>query len=234
MKKHILIIILASLTSYCGAQDTYNWRASIDAGVSFTELDADVSKIQGSSYLVKPGITSSVNIEYNVYDNLVVGTGIRFTQRNYKFERTRAYAFHTNYTNNFVDIPFTVGYYLFHNPYKEKGFWTKVQTGIIFEYFTRMHTKGSYANKITPDEDNPDYTDWENTYDFSSNDNHLRRSLWAAETGIQIGYSFGKIDVFIGYDYQYGLSHIYKEQWHGNSKERRNSSVVRIGAAYKF
>lgn len=232
-------IIIAFLSISCiphgaMAQETYHWRASIDAGVSLTELNADVNKTQGSSYKVKTGIASGVNIEYNVFDNLVVASGIRYTQRNYKFERTRAYAFHTNYTNSFVDIPLTVGYYLFHNPYKEKGFWTKVQAGIIYEYFTRMHTKGSYADKISPDENNPTYTDWESTYDFGNNDNHLRRSLWTAEVGIQAGYSFGKIDAFAGYDYQYGMSHIYKEQWYNNSKERRNSSVIRIGAAYKF
>ena len=72
------------------------------------------------------------------------------------------------------------------------------------------------------------------TYDFKKNENHLRRSLFGGEAGIKIGYSFGKIDGSIGYNFQYGFSHIYEEKARTSKTARRNSSVITAGIAYKL
>ena len=45
-----------------------------------------------------------------------------------------------------MDIPLNVGLYLFNNPHKENGIWLKVQGGVFYEYFTKMHRKGEYPS----------------------------------------------------------------------------------------
>ena len=78
------------------------------------------------------------------------------------------------------------------------------------------------------------YIRYNTTYDFRKNENHLRRSLFGGEAGIKIGYSFGKIDASVGYQFQYGFSHIYQEKASTSKTARRNSSLITASAAYKF
>lgn len=78
------------------------------------------------------------------------------------------------------------------------------------------------------------YIRYNTTYDFRKNENHLRRSLFGGEAGIKIGYSFGKIDASVGYQFQYGFSHIYQEKASTSKTARRNSNLITASAAYKF
>lgn len=243
MKNVFIAIALASCSMTAqaqeqqgsGLQDSHKWKVEAETGVSLSVLDTDVSGLSNTAYKVKPGFTIGVAAEYNAVDNLAVGIGLRFVQRNYLYQCLGIDAWETRYTNNFVSVPLTVGYYLLHNPYKEKGLWLKPQVGVYYEYFTSMHTKGTYPMNIMEGYgDDMIRIDYESTYDFSANENHLRRSLFGGEVGIQVGYSFGCIDAFASYRYQYGFTHIYKEKSRTSKTARRNSSIITVGASYKF
>lgn len=235
MRKLLFICLFLSTALHISAQESKNWRIEVEAGVSCSVLDADVSNLQASSYKVRPGIVIGASAERLLVEGLSVGVGIRFAQRNYLFEKTKQNAWNTLYTNNFIDIPLTVGYYLIHNPYKEKGIWLKPQVGVYYEYFTGMHTSGSYpiyvmqgANEV------PTYLRYKSSYDFSANDNHLRRSLFGGKASIKMGYSLKSIDIFVGYSYHYGFSHIYQDKATTTKTTRRNSMTMTAGVAYKF
>lgn len=174
-------------------------------------------------------------LEYNIVDQLAVGAGIRFVQRDYLYQNLGGDSWNTRYNNNFISIPLHVGYYLLHNPYHEKGLWIKPQVGVYYEYFTSMHTKGMYPMNIMEGyKGDGTYIRYNTTYDFKKNENHLRRSLFGGEAGIKIGYSFGKIDASVGYQFQYGFSHIYQDKASTSKTARRNSSVITAGIAYKL
>lgn len=235
MRRIVSVFLLLSLAVLVRAQEPHKWKLGVEAGVVCSVLDADMSNLQGSSYKVRPGVVAGLGVEYNVYDNLAVGTGVSFIQRDYLFQKTRNGGRYTRYNNNLINIPLTIGYYLFHNPYTEKGFWAKVQGGVFYEYLAGLHTSGRYPVYVQAEisGDTP-YMKYSSSYDFSSNDNHLRRSLWGAHGGVQVGYSFRRFDVLVSYAYHYGFSHIYQEKAHGAKTTRRNSSVITVGAAYKF
>lgn len=170
-----------------------------------------------------------------IVDQLAVGTGIRFVQRDYLYQNLGGDSWNTRYNNNFISIPLHVGYYLLHNPYHEKGLWIKPQVGVYYEYFTSMHTKGMYPMNIMEGyKGEGTYIRYNTTYDFRKNENHLRRSLFGGEAGIKVGYSFGKIDASVGYQFQYGFSHIYQEKASTSKTARRNSNLITASAAYKF
>lgn len=236
MNKSLLFSLMLLLPLESVAQMEYKWKVEAEAGVSCSVLDVDVSNVLGSSYKVRPGFISGVGIEYNVFDRMAVATGLRFVQRNYLFQKTGEEGRNTRYGNNFLSVPLTVGYYLFHNPYREKGFFAKVQAGVFYDYFVSMHTTGYYPVYVQEGTgaSSAAYVKYSTTYDFGANDNHLRRSLWGAEGGVRVGYSFQHIDLFASYNYHYGFSHIYQEKSHGAKTTRRCSSVITVGAACKF
>lgn len=134
-----------------------------------------------------------------------------------------------------MDIPLNVGLYLFNNPHKENGIWLKVQGGVFYEYFTKMHRKGEYPIFAQLQEDGSYIKAQVNeTYDFKRNENNLKRNLFGIEGTGEVGYSFNRIDVFASYTYQYGLTDIYKAKTSSNRKSRRISNIISLGVAYKF
>ena len=81
-----------------------------------------------------------------------------------------------------MDIPLNVGLYLFNNPHKENGIWLKVQGGVFYEYFTKMHRKGEYPIFAQLQEDGSYIKAQVNeTYDFKRNENNLKRNLFGIE-----------------------------------------------------
>lgn len=116
-------------------------------GLSKSILNSDVSNLVNTRYDTKTGVATRVNLEYNFFKDFIVGTGLGFIQKNYEYKKTdNITGTHTLYKNNFMDIPLNVGLYLFNNPHKENGIWLKVQGGVFYEYFTRMHRKGEYQS----------------------------------------------------------------------------------------
>ena len=149
MKKVYLSIALGfCCQGILAQQSSYRWKVEAEAGVSCSVLDTDVSGLSETYYKVRPGFTAAIGAEYNIVDQLAVGAGIRFIQRDYLYQNLGGDSWNTRYNNNFISIPLHVGYYLLHNPYHEKGLWIKPQVGIYYEYFTSMHTKGMYPMNI--------------------------------------------------------------------------------------
>ena len=67
-------------------QSSYRWKVEAEAGVSCSVLDTDVSGLSETYYKVRPGFTAAIGAEYNIVDQLAVGTGIRFVQRDYLYQ----------------------------------------------------------------------------------------------------------------------------------------------------
>ena len=205
MKKQLVIFILLGIIAIPSSVKAQKLKVSLSAGLSKSILNSDVSNLVNTRY----------NYEYKKTDN-ITGT-------------------HTLYKNNFMDIPLNVGLYLFNNPHKENGIWLKVQGGVFYEYFTRMHRKGEYPIFAQLQEDGSYIKAQVNeTYDFKRNENNLKRNLFGIEGTGEVGYSFNRIDVFASYTYQYGLTDIYKAKTSSNRKSKRISNIISLGVAYKF
>ena len=85
MRKVYFAIALAFCSQGIQAQQTsYRWKVEAEAGVSCSVLDTDVSGLSTTTYKVRPGVATGFGAEYLAVDNLAVGTGIRFVQRDYR------------------------------------------------------------------------------------------------------------------------------------------------------
>ena len=216
MKKQLVIFILLGIIAIPSSVKAQKLKVSLSAGLSKSILNSDVSNLVNTRYNTKTGVATRVNLEYNFFKNFIVGTGLGFIQKNYEYKKTdNITGTHTLYKNNFMDIPLNVGLYLFNNPHKENGIWLKVQGGVFYEYFTKMHRKGEYPIFAQLQEEG----------------SYIKAQV--NETG-EVGYTFNRIDVFASYTYQYGLTDIYKAKTSSNRKSKRISNIISLGVAYKF
>lgn len=237
-KSNLFILALALLLASCPAfmKAQKKLKVGIDAGLSQSILDADLSNFIDTKYEVGNGFTTRLSVEYNVYKELVVGSGLSFVQKAYKYKRTNnSEGIQTSYRNNFIQIPLTVGAYLINNPHHSDGIWIKLSGGAYYEYLTSIHRKGSYLvfAELGMD-DTFAVAKVSEKYDFKKNENNFRRGFFGLQASAEAGYSFGKYDVLAAYTYQHGLTDIYKSRSAGIKKSTRNSHFFTLGVAYKF
>ncbi|MHC5202752.1 outer membrane beta-barrel protein [Myroides sp. LJL119] len=232
-----IILSMFSLSIYGQTQQTNSrFKVGIDAGYTNTSLNANISNLVDSKYESRGGFGINVAAEMNVYRSLFVSTGVSYLQRNYEFKRTGSReGWYSKYNNDFIAIPLLVGGYLINNPHTSDGIWVKAAGGIYGEYWAKSKVNGQYPvfPELQPD-GSFNYTKVSEKYDFKKNENQYHRVSMGLQGQIQVGYSIDKIDLYLGYNYLYGLTDTYKYKSPGNKKITRDTHMVSIGAAYKF
>ncbi|MCC9042765.1 PorT family protein [Myroides sp. M-43] len=232
-----IVLSMLSISTYAQSEQKENrFKVGIDLGYTNTSLNANISNLVDSKYNSGGGFGVNVSAEMSVWKTLFVSTGVSYLQKNYEFERTGSReGWYSEYNNDFIAVPLLVGGYLINNPYTSDGVWVKVAGGIYSEYWTKMKTKGQYPVFSELQADGTfNYTQVSEKYDFKKNENQLRRLAMGLQGQVQVGYSIEKIDVFLGYNYLYGLTDTYKYDSPGDKKITRDSHMVSVGAAYKF
>jgi hypothetical protein len=227
-----LFLSFFSMTFYAQKQ----FKVGIDAGYSYSYLNADVSNLVDSKYEGNGGFVTNVSFEWSFWKELFVSTGVSYLNQNYKYERTNYRdQWYTKYDNQFVSMPLLVGGYLLNNPYTDKGVWIKVAGGVYAEYWASMKREGQYPvfAELQPN-GQFNYVTSSDKYDFKKNENQLKRFLMGLQAQAQVGYSFGEFDAYVGYNYLYGLTGIHDYNTASGSKSTIDSHLVTIGAAYKF
>ncbi|MFM9403727.1 outer membrane beta-barrel protein [Myroides odoratimimus] len=217
-------------------QKENRFKVGVDLGYTNTSLNTNISNLVDSKYNSRGGFGVNVSAEMAVWKNIFVSTGVSYLQRNYEFERTGSReGWYSKYSNDFISVPLLVGGYLINNPYNTNGVWVKAAGGIYSEYWMSMKIKGQYPvfPELQP-EGSFNYTQVSEKYDFKKNENQLRRFSMGLQGQVQVGYAIDKIDVYLGYNYLYGLTETYKYDSPGNKKNTRDSHMISIGAAYKF
>lgn len=211
-------------------------KVSLDAGMSNSVLNSDVSNLVNTRYNTKFGAVSRVHLEYNFYKDFIVASGVGFVQKNYEYKKTdSATGTRSAYRNNFINIPLHVGLYIFNNPHNKRGLWLKIQGGVFYEYLAGIRRNGVYPVFSELQKDGHyRLRHVSEKYDFDRNENHLKRGLFGLEGKAEFGYSFTEFDVFASYAYQYGLTDIYKAKTSANGKSRRIANMITLGVAYKF
>lgn len=228
--------LLLFLLSTCIFAQKHHFNVGIDGGYTSSILHADLSNLVDSKYTTRPGFGVNLSGEYMVWKTFFVSTGIGLQQKNYQFERTGSRTgWYTRYTNNFLNIPLTVGAYILNNPYETTGVWLKVEGGMYSDYWLSMKRKGRYPVFGELQENGTfNYTEVQDTYDFDKNENQLNRWMYGLTGKAQVGYSFRKFNVYGSYSYQHGLSDINKDNEDKNQKATIRSYMISVGASYKF
>ncbi|MGK6341470.1 outer membrane beta-barrel protein [Chryseobacterium sp. DT-3] len=214
----------------------HHFNIGLDAGYTSSILHADLSNLVDSKYESRPGFGVNLSGEYMIWKSFFVSTGVGFQQKNYEFKRTGSRTgWYTQYTNNFLTLPLTVGAYILNNPHETTGVWLKVEGGMYSDYWLSMKREGRYPVFGELQENGTfNYTEVSDTYDFKKNENQLNRWNYGLVGKAQLGYSFKKLNVYGSYSYQHGLSDINKDNEDKNQKASIRSHMISLGASYKF
>ncbi|MCT4073765.1 outer membrane beta-barrel protein [Elizabethkingia anophelis] len=244
MKNKLLkILCLSLIPAGTPLFSQHKLKIGLDAGYTYNVMNANLYSLTESRYTSGSGAGGNLSVEYNVWKNIFVSTGVSFWQKNYNFERTGTYAgWYTKYSNNILSFPLLAGGYLLGNPHEKEGIWIKLAGGMYTDYWLRMKRDGRYLLTTTQDfnisgdgiDVKGDYTQASDTYDFKKNENQLNRWGYGLQGQAQIGYALKKIDLYAAYNYQYGLSDINKSDNDKNQKMSFRSYMISAGIAYKF
>jgi len=235
-------LLVAALTVFCATMQAQTeltknrFKLGIDAGYTNTALSTNISNLIDSKYISRGGFATNISAEMAIWKTLFVSTGVSYLQRNYEFKRTNSRSgWYSKYNNDFISVPLLVGGYIINDPYTSKGIWLKVAGGIYAEYWTKMKIDGQYPvfTELQPN-GSFNYTRVSENYDFKKNENQLNRFAMGIQGQAQFGYSLSKVDVFLSYNYLYGLTDTYKYDSPGRKKTTRDSHMLSLGAAYKF
>ncbi|UYW01106.1 porin family protein [Flavobacterium agricola] len=228
--------VVAILLTSSATKAQTKFKVGIDAGYTHTTLHADVSGLVDSKYTGRGGFGTNISAEMNVWKTLFVSSGVSFIQRNYKFERTNSrQGWYTKFDNEFLSVPVLVGGYLINNPYETDGIWLKVAGGVYGEYWLSQKRDGQYPvfSELQPD-GSYNYTQVSEKYDFKKNENELERFAFGLQGQAQLGYALKTFDVYLGYNYLYGLTDSNKYRISGSKKTTRDSHMLTLGVGYKF
>lgn len=211
-------------------------KVGVDAGYTFTSLDADVSNLVDSRYLSRYGFGINLGAEINIWKGLFASTGVSYLQKNYEFQRTGSRdGWYTKYDNEFISVPLLIGGYLINDPNNSNGVWIKLAGGMYTEYWLTMKREGQYPVFSELQKDGTfNYTTTSDKYDFDKNENNLKRFGYGLQGQAQLGFGLDNIDIYAGYNYQYGLSDINKNSIKDAPKTTRNTYMITVGVAYKF
>ena len=237
MKKKLVTVFSLCLFSLGILSGQNKLKIGLDAGYTYSVLEANLSNRIDSKYSGLGGFGANVSGEYLVWSSLFVSTGVSFWQKNYQFERTNGRSgWYTKETNNFLVLPLLVGGYLFNNPYQGKGVWVKIAGGMYTQYWLSRKREGRYPVFTGAQTDGTNiYTTVNENYDFKKNENQLNRWGYGLQGQAQLGYSLNnKFDVYAAYNYQYGLSDNNKTNKDTNKEETTRSYMLSIGLAYRF
>lgn len=232
--RNILCVGLLLITNSLFAQNKI--RLGLDAGYTYSSLDTDVSNLIDSEYKGRYGFGINFSAEMSVWNSLFVSSGLSFMQKNYEFKRTGTReGWYTKYDNNFLQLPILIGGYLFNDPNNSTGIYAKIAGGMYFDYWLSMKRNGQYPvfSELQPN-GSFNYTRVSDKYDFSKNENELRRFGVGLEGLAQVGYSFDQYSVYANYEYQYGLTDMNKNKTNGEHKATRNMYMISVGVAYNL
>ncbi|AQX02251.1 outer membrane beta-barrel protein [Elizabethkingia anophelis] len=238
MKKRLSVVFFLVVQGFCFVLQAQqgSLRIELDVGSSYSLLRSDMSSLVSSKYSGMRGFGVNSSLEYEFLNKLFVSGGVSYLERNYKFSRTGVYqGWYTDYHNSYLVFPLRLGGYFLGGGNKGRGIWLKGSVGLYSDYWLSMRRVGRYPVLGEEQLDGSlDYRESSDRYDFKGNESQLRRFGYGWEVRGSVGYEFKALGVYIGYQYQGGLSDQSKTSEGTRDKSRVESYMFSLGVGYRF
>lgn len=102
MKNKLLKVLCLSFTAGAGLFAQHKLKIGLDVGYTYNVMSSNLSEYVDSKYTARYGVGINLGLEYKIWKNFFVSTGVSFVQKNYNFERTGTRAgWYTQFTNDF-------------------------------------------------------------------------------------------------------------------------------------
>ena len=203
----------------------------IEGGYTHNILNTSTGNRAFTSYNDRGGFLAGVPILLSFNQNLALGTGLRYIQKNYQYERDflDGYPMHSDYTNGFLQIPvfadisadiaalrlsFDLGAAL--------GFW--------------LHSNREGVMRVMYDNPyDPDYVQMESFNESvafdNTRDNRFDAALFA---GIGVKFTIKSFTPFITAQFHYGLTDLQNNYMENQVPRYNNTITVQMGVLYSL
>ncbi len=235
MQRTLFFLLIAIFTNTSlSAQSKF--RVSLSGGWNNNDITYSASNRVNTEYEGERGNYFKAGVNFKVYKNISIQTGLMYVDKNYRFQRTGAReGVQTLYNAKYFNIPVMVGFQPLHNTLKNTkfnfdvfagtyvGWWNTLDRESTVQVFAELNFDGFPTKTISE------------SYDFKANENQFNRVDFGLQAETRVGYNFYKnMNVFLEYSFMYGLSDNQKNQLRQTSKYYYTTSNYGIGISYNF
>ena len=206
-----------------------NLFVGVEGGYTNNQLNTSTGYRAFTRYNNKSGFMAGIPVLVTFNEQFAVGCGLRYIQKNYRYERDLLDGFpmYSDYTNGFLQFPlfgdFSVGAYnwrIFFNLGGTLGIWLHSNR--------KGQLVGMRTNPYDPD-DLPVHQFNERVQFNSTRDNRFEATLFA---GFGFRYTIGLFTPFITAQYHYGLTDLQKNYMIGQVPRYNNTITVQTGVMF--
>ena len=228
MKKiFILMILLISCKSFSALP----FMIGVEGGYTLNQLNTSTGYRYFTEYRNRSGFLIGIpvhiplNVPMPLNGNFALGSGLRYIQKNYTYERTfpntiLPYPVYSDYTNGFLQLPIFADFSLGKN--KSRVF---LDLGMTFDFWLHSNRQGNLLGLgLSP-------ISFNERAEFNSiRDKRLQAALLA---GLGYRYVLREITSFVSVGYHYGLTDMQKNYMERGQIARYNNTFA-VNAGFLF
>ncbi|WP_440880055.1 porin family protein [Tenacibaculum sp. C7A-26P2] len=237
--KHVLLLFLVATVCNLSLSAQNKVRVSLSGGLNDNDITYKASNRINTEYQNESGNYFKAGVNFKVYKNISIQTGLTYLNKNYRFRRTESLSSTTTlYETRYFNIPVMVGIQPLANVLKNTKFNFEILGGTYVGWWNSLD-RDSSARIFAEYGDNVDLEDTvasiSESYNFDTNENHFNRVDYGLQAETRLGYNFYKnLSFFVEYSFMYGLSDNQKNQLRQTSKYYYTTSNYGLGLSYNF
>lgn len=228
----LFIILITNLSS--SAQNKF--RLSISGGLNNNDITYSATNRVNTEYVDENGNYFKVGLNFKIYEQISIQTGLTYLNKNYKYRRTRTNeGIYTLHKSRYFNIPVMVGIQPLHKTLENTNFNFEIFAGAYVGWWNSLERESTvYVFGELNFDGFPKKTIVE-SYDFDKNENHFNRVDYGLQAETRVDYKINKnLGVFIEYSFMYGLSDNQKQQLRKTSNYYYTTSNYGVGISYKL
>ena len=237
--KRALLLFLVAIVCNLSLSAQNKVRVSLSGGLNDNDITYKANNRINTEYQNEGGNYFKAGVNFKIYKNISIQTGLTYLNKNYRFKRTGFLSDITSlYETRYFNIPVMVGIQPLANVLKNTKFNFDILGGVYVGWWNSLD-RNSSTRIFSADGFNVDPEDTivsiSESYNFDTNENHFNRVDYGLQAETRLGYNFYKnLSIFVEYSFMYGLSDNQKNHLRQTSKYYYTTSNYGLGLSYNF
>ena len=229
--KRALLLFLVAIVCNLSLSAQNKVRVSLSGGLNDNDITYKANNRINTEYQNEGGNYFKAGVNFKIYKNISIQTGLTYLNKNYRFKRTGFLSDITSlYETRYFNIPVMVGIQPLANVFKNTRFNFEILGGAYVGWWDSLDRDSSTISTSSIG-----ITKVSESYNFDTNENHFNRVDYGLQAETRLGYNFYKnLSIFVEYSFMYGLSDNQKNHLRQTSKYYYTTSNYGLGLSYNF
>ncbi|MDR0511731.1 MAG: PorT family protein [Treponema sp.] len=224
-KKYLFISALLFLF-FPANNHAFQVSIGVEGGVALNSLNTPTDSRQYTEYKARAGVMVGIPVRFHFTDFFALGTGVRYTQKNHRWERGLMPDFdiYSNSTNGFLQVPVFASFAF--APFQGRsGVTFFFDAGATVGFWLHSSRRGVLMDvNLLPQSFN-ERLRFDNT-----RDNRFDASLYG---GLGVKYVMERISPFISVQYHRGLTDMQRNYMRDQVPRYNNTIIVQAGFFFR-